>query len=418
MLKTTEIYGIKKRHDEGLQAFMDRFKSESSHIKGVPPVLCIFAFMHSHGHLKLAKKLNHKIPKTMDEMFERVRAFIKGEVADGSTEMVRPSQGDKGYIRLAWTEGPERARNRGGPREARRNMGRGSTRMQTPGKSTRIVKGGTVASTRRTNVQDKGASRENAKEAFTVSLEHPDHYVMIETTLTTNYRQLLVDALLENREIANTMPIKLASGTWKVQVDYSSINKVCAKDMYPLSEEGEGLASLMGYPYKCFLRLPKEYSQIRMTEGDEEKTGFHTEEGDQKKTKQVANVGHPKRRRRSNAMSSAKKQDNKFCATGRKERNPNTCFLFFRKHKVKVVTDGPMEETLKLAKRERRLGKWATEIRTYDISYVQRKEAEGPVVKKFFGQGEQVEETPNANKVRIFSLSKGFQANSTSTTRA
>ncbi|GJV74225.1 hypothetical protein Tco_1494220 [Tanacetum coccineum] len=49
--------------------------------------------------------------------------------------------------------------------------------------------------------------------------------------------------------------------------------------MYPLPEEGEGLASLMGYPYKCFLRLPKEYSQIRMAEGDEEKTGFHTEEG-------------------------------------------------------------------------------------------------------------------------------------------
>ncbi|GJZ85626.1 hypothetical protein Tco_0650965 [Tanacetum coccineum] len=37
--------------------------------------------------------------------------------------MVCPSQGDKGYVRSAWTGGPERARNRGGPREARRNMG-------------------------------------------------------------------------------------------------------------------------------------------------------------------------------------------------------------------------------------------------------------------------------------------------------
>ncbi|GKD14686.1 reverse transcriptase domain-containing protein [Tanacetum coccineum] len=49
--------------------------------------------------------------------------------------------------------------------------------------------------------------------------------------------------------------------------------------MYPFPEEGEGLASIMGYPYKCFLRLPKEYNQIRMTEDDEEKTGFHMEEG-------------------------------------------------------------------------------------------------------------------------------------------
>ncbi|GKC23825.1 hypothetical protein Tco_1025975, partial [Tanacetum coccineum] len=92
----TEIHGIKRRQNEGLQAFMDRFKSESSHIKGVPLVLRISAFMHGHGHPELAKKLNDKIPKTVDEMFERVRAFIRGEVAVGSAEMVRPSQGDKG----------------------------------------------------------------------------------------------------------------------------------------------------------------------------------------------------------------------------------------------------------------------------------------------------------------------------------
>ncbi|GJS56489.1 reverse transcriptase domain-containing protein [Tanacetum coccineum] len=95
----TEIHSIKRRQNKGLQAFMDRFKSESSHIKGVPPVLHILAFMHSHGHPKLAKKLNDKIPKTMDEMFERVRAFIRGEVVAGSVKMVPPSQGDKGYIR-------------------------------------------------------------------------------------------------------------------------------------------------------------------------------------------------------------------------------------------------------------------------------------------------------------------------------
>ncbi|GJR84531.1 reverse transcriptase domain-containing protein [Tanacetum coccineum] len=119
----TEIHDIKRRQDEDLQAFMDRFKSESSHIKGVPSVLRILAFMHGHAHPELAKKLNDKIPKTMDEMFERVRAFIKGEVAAGSAEMVRPSQGDKGYIRLAWTGGPKKARNRGSLREFRRNIG-------------------------------------------------------------------------------------------------------------------------------------------------------------------------------------------------------------------------------------------------------------------------------------------------------
>nr|GEV08720.1 reverse transcriptase domain-containing protein [Tanacetum cinerariifolium] len=98
------------------------FKSKSSHIKGVPSALRISAFMHGHGHLELAKKLNDKIPKMVDEMFKRVRAFIKGEVAAGSAEMVHPSQRDKWYIHLAWTEGPKKARNKGGLREARRNM--------------------------------------------------------------------------------------------------------------------------------------------------------------------------------------------------------------------------------------------------------------------------------------------------------
>ncbi|GJX13151.1 reverse transcriptase domain-containing protein [Tanacetum coccineum] len=65
----TEIHGIKRRQNEGLQAFMDRFKSESSHIKGFPLVLHIFGFMHGHGHPELVKKLNEKIPKTVDEMF-------------------------------------------------------------------------------------------------------------------------------------------------------------------------------------------------------------------------------------------------------------------------------------------------------------------------------------------------------------
>nr|GEW23928.1 reverse transcriptase domain-containing protein [Tanacetum cinerariifolium] len=122
-----EIHGIKRRQNEGLQAFMDWFKSESSYIKGVPSVLYISTFMHGHGHPKLAKKLNDKLPKTVYEMFERVQAFIRGEVAARSAEMVRPSQGDKGYVCSAWIRGPERARNRGSPREARRNM-----RVYTP----------------------------------------------------------------------------------------------------------------------------------------------------------------------------------------------------------------------------------------------------------------------------------------------
>nr|GEX54570.1 reverse transcriptase domain-containing protein [Tanacetum cinerariifolium] len=112
-----EIHNIKRRQNEGLKAFMDRFKSKSSYIKGVPPVLRISAFMYGHGYPELAKKLNDKIPKMVDDMFERVRPFIKGEVAKCSVEMVHPSQWDKGNVHPTWSGGPKKARNRGGPRE-------------------------------------------------------------------------------------------------------------------------------------------------------------------------------------------------------------------------------------------------------------------------------------------------------------
>ncbi|GJU14054.1 reverse transcriptase domain-containing protein [Tanacetum coccineum] len=90
----------------------------------------------------------------------------------------------------------------------------------------------------------------------------------------------------------------------------------------------------------------------------------------------------------------------------------------FRKHKVAVVVVGPMEEILKLPERDGRLAKWAAEVWTYDISYIQRKEAEGSVVKKFFGQEEQVQETPYANEGETSNLSKKLQAKSTLEPRA
>ncbi|GJS70905.1 reverse transcriptase domain-containing protein [Tanacetum coccineum] len=88
----TKIHGIKRKPNKGLQAFMDRFKAESAHIKGVPPVLRIFAFMHGHDHPELAKKLNDQIPKIVDEMWERVRAFIKGETAGKTRQAIQKTE--------------------------------------------------------------------------------------------------------------------------------------------------------------------------------------------------------------------------------------------------------------------------------------------------------------------------------------
>ncbi|GJT28777.1 reverse transcriptase domain-containing protein [Tanacetum coccineum] len=60
----------------------------------------------------------------------------------------------------------------------------------------------------------------------------------------------------------------------------------------------------------------------------------------------------------------------------------------FRKHQIKIVTNGLMEEILKISGTEGRLAKWAAEIRIYNISYIQTNEAGGQMVNKFLRQKE------------------------------
>ncbi|GKA88820.1 hypothetical protein Tco_0810632 [Tanacetum coccineum] len=86
--------------------------TSSAHIKGVPPVLRISVFMHGHGHPELAKKLNDKIPKTVDEMWERVRAFIRGETVSDTTEVIRSPLWEKSAGKASWSKNQNGSRNR------------------------------------------------------------------------------------------------------------------------------------------------------------------------------------------------------------------------------------------------------------------------------------------------------------------
>ncbi|GJS97649.1 reverse transcriptase domain-containing protein [Tanacetum coccineum] len=94
-LDPKSVGGFEESSNKFLEEFSQLEKEESAHIKGVPPVLRISAFMHGHDHPELAKKLNDKIPKIVDEMWERVRAFIRGETAANTTEDFRSPRGEK-----------------------------------------------------------------------------------------------------------------------------------------------------------------------------------------------------------------------------------------------------------------------------------------------------------------------------------
>ena len=62
-------------------------------------------------------------------------------------------------------------------------------------------------------------------------------------------------------------------------VNFTSQNKACIKDNYPLPPMKWKVESLADFKYKCFLDAYKGYHNILMKKFDEEKTAFYTNEG-------------------------------------------------------------------------------------------------------------------------------------------
>nr|GEU44057.1 reverse transcriptase domain-containing protein [Tanacetum cinerariifolium] len=353
----TEIHGIKRRPSEGLQAFMDQFKFKSSHIKGFHPILRVSAFMHGHDP-ELAKKLNDKIPMTVDEMFKRVRAFIQGEVATGSAEMLKKqikesvasrklahlgkdirrgiqrneSQGMNGVKVIIMINGE---RNRKRPYKVERSSlteelifpsipqnrltdepiilkgmieGHQVNKMQVsvdrflmrsiPSPRMRSLEavGSTIHSMIKFPTDQRVIIMETSKEArwgcrqlekmqsswkeaqwrqdtkqmsrireqtilragnnlgrrlgkepiipkkeekkrtwvkkITICSKRPDQCITIESTLSIGW---IIRRFQHPEWVTNATLVKLASDAWQLQMDYSSLNRICAKDMYPFS---------------------------------------------------------------------------------------------------------------------------------------------------------------------------------------
>nr|GEU69568.1 hypothetical protein [Tanacetum cinerariifolium] len=321
----TEIHGIKRRPNEDLQAFMDLFKSESSHIKGVPPVLRISAFMHGHGHPKLAKKLNDKIRKTINEMRQS----------------------------LAWTGGPERARNRGGPKERQRNM-----RVYTP---------------------------------------YPRKYTF--TPLTKTLKEILAMesvSFLEPPPLIKTPEKQNLNKLCDYHGDRGHNTNVC----YQLKKQIEKVVASGKLAH-----LVKDIHQNNQWSGNQGRNGIKVQGSDDRFFRRnISPLGG--NRPSSNYKKGRKKQ---YGANG--VRNNKMSFTV-QHHNRNDHNEKPRSS------REGRLGKWATEIRAYGISYVKRKEVEVSMLRKLFGEGERVGKMPNANKEETLNLSKKLYTKSTPTPRA
>ncbi|XP_027166027.1 uncharacterized protein LOC113765993 [Coffea eugenioides] len=79
--------------------------------------------------------------------------------------------------------------------------------------------------------------------------------------------------------LSNPVMVKKDTGAWRMCVNFTDLYKVCPKDCYPLPKVDTLVDSTMGYEILCFLDAFKGYHQIGMSQENQEKTAFYTNQG-------------------------------------------------------------------------------------------------------------------------------------------
>jgi len=76
--------------------------------------------------------------------------------------------------------------------------------------------------------------------------------------------------------LANPVLVRKKSLKWRMCVDYTSFNKACPKDPFPLPHIDQIVDSTVGCETLCFLDAYSGYHQIVMKESDQLATSFIT----------------------------------------------------------------------------------------------------------------------------------------------
>ncbi|KAI3818504.1 hypothetical protein L1987_12313 [Smallanthus sonchifolius] len=74
-----EIMHIRRKENESVEQYMERFISESLLIEDVPEQMKVSSFINGVRHTQLQEKLGEDYPKGFDVLMDRVRAFIRGK---------------------------------------------------------------------------------------------------------------------------------------------------------------------------------------------------------------------------------------------------------------------------------------------------------------------------------------------------
>jgi len=72
--------------------------------------------------------------------------------------------------------------------------------------------------------------------------------------------------------LPNVVMVKKANGSWRMNVDFTDLNKACPKDSYPLPRIDTLVDSTARHQLLSFMDAFSGYNQIMMDESDQEKT--------------------------------------------------------------------------------------------------------------------------------------------------
>lgn len=74
--------------------------------------------------------------------------------------------------------------------------------------------------------------------------------------------------------LSNTIVVKKKNEKWRVCVDFTSLNKACPKDNFPLSRIDQLVDATTGYKRMSFLDAYRGYHQIAIYDPNQDKTLF------------------------------------------------------------------------------------------------------------------------------------------------
>ncbi|MFS7970691.1 hypothetical protein Hanom_Chr09g00823911 [Helianthus anomalus] len=107
----TEVHHIKFRDGEFVEDFIDRFNRESMQISGAVDQLRVSRFCHGVRNNQLVEKLHEDLPKTMEVLMERARAFVRGKSACGQPNETAARNSKARTTSWRWNASPPKDRN-------------------------------------------------------------------------------------------------------------------------------------------------------------------------------------------------------------------------------------------------------------------------------------------------------------------